>query len=466
MRSLKRALLALTVLASTPLALAPAPAVAQQPSGPERLALTIYNQNLALVEDVRRLTLPAGRSRQEFPGVSASIRPETVSLSGDGLSVVEQNFDFDLLTPDKLMTAAVGDEIGLVRINPATGGETELRARVLAANEGVVLQIGDRIEVLRDDGVPTRVIFDEVPANLRPRPTLSVTLNADRAGPRETTLSYLTTGLSWRADYVIDFDEAAGRMDLTGWITLTNQSGVTFTDADTRLVAGELNMLSGLGGGYGGRNNFGTDSGNAEDLADYYIYPIPERVTVANNQTKQVGLYAATGVPARKRYRSEFSGFGNRQPSSAEVAVVFDNSRASGLGRALPAGIVRVYMDDVGGQSRFVGEDGIGHTSAGAEVAITTGSAFDVTVQTTITDSEVIRIDQNNSRTRYEMAYDVRNARREPVTVEVRQTGLGRQGRLITESQTGERPNADTRVWQVRVPANGTTRITATFEIE
>lgn len=465
MRSPKRALLALTVLASMPLALTPAPVAAQQPSGPERLALTIYNQNLALVEDVRRLTLPAGRSRQEFPGVSASIRPETVSLSGAGLSVVEQNFDFDLLTPDKLMTAAVGDEIGLVRINPATGSETELRARVLAANEGVVLQIGDRIEVLRDDGVPTRVIFDGVPANLRPRPTLSVTLNADRAGPRETTLSYLTTGLSWRADYVIDFDEAAGRMDLTGWITLTNQSGVTFTDTDTRLVAGELNMLSGLGSGYRAQT-YGTDSGEAEDLADYYIYPIPERVTVANNQTKQVGLYAATGVPARKRYRAEFSGFGNRQPSSAEVAVVFDNSRASGLGRALPSGIVRVYMDDVSGQSRFVGEDGIGHTSAGAEVAITTGSAFDVTVQTTVLDSEIIRIDQNNSRTRYEMAYDVRNARREPVTVEVRQIGLGRNGRLISESQTGERPNADTRVWQVRVPANGTTRVTATFEIE
>ncbi|MFN9250797.1 MAG: DUF4139 domain-containing protein [Brevundimonas sp.] len=465
MRSPKRALLALTVLASMPLALTPAPVAAQQPSGPERLALTIYNQNLALVEDVRRLTLPAGRSRQEFPGVSASIRPETVSRSGAGLSVVEQNFDFDLLTPDKLMTAAVGDEIGLVRINPATGSETELRARVLAANEGVVLQIGDRIEVLRDDGVPTRVIFDEVPANLLPRPTLSVTLDADRAGPRETTLSYLTTGLSWRADYVIDFDEAAGRMDLTGWITLTNQSGVTFTDADTRLVAGELNMLSGLGSGYRAQT-YGTDSGEAEDLADYYIYPIPERVTVANNQTKQVGLYASTGVPARKRYRAEFSGFGNRQPSSAEVAVVFDNSRASGLGRALPSGIVRVYMDDVSGQSRFVGEDGIGHTSAGAEVAITTGSAFDVTVQTTVLDSEIIRIDQNNSRTRYEMAYDVRNARREPVTVEVRQIGLGRNGRLISESQTGERPNADTRVWQVRVPANGTTRVTATFEIE
>ncbi|MFN3352250.1 MAG: DUF4139 domain-containing protein [Brevundimonas sp.] len=459
MSSFKTALLALTVLTTAPAALA------QEPTGPERVSITIYNQNLALVEDVRRITLPAGRTRQEFPGVSASIRPETVSLSGEGLTVIEQNFDFDLLTPDKLMTAAVGDDIGLIRINPATGRETEQRARVLAANEGVVLQVGDRIEVLRDDGVPTRVIFDEVPQNLRPRPTLSVTLNAERAGPRETTLSYLTTGLSWRADYVIDFDEAAGRMDLTGWITLTNTSGATFTDANTRLVAGDLNMISGLGGNYGGQN-YGTDSDDAEGLADYYIYPIPERVTVANNQTKQVGLYAATDVPARKRYRSEFSGFGSYQPQSASVAVVFDNSRATGLGRALPGGVVRVYMDDVGGQSRFVGEDSIGHTSAGAEVAITTGSAFDVTAQPTVLNSEVVRIDQNNARTRYEMEYVVRNARREPVTVELRQSGLGRAGRVLAESQTSERPNADTRVWQVRVPANGSTRLTATFEVE
>src|SRR5690606_8819783 len=154
-----------------------------------------------------------------------------------GLSVVEQNFDFDLLTPAALMTSAVGEEIELVRINPGTGAEETVRARVLAANQGVVLQIGDRIEVLRDDGVPTRVIFDEVPANLRPRPTLSVTLDVDGGGARDATLSYLTTGLTWKADYVARFDEAGGRLDLTGWITITNSSGATFSDADTRVVA-------------------------------------------------------------------------------------------------------------------------------------------------------------------------------------------------------------------------------------
>ena len=156
-------------------------ALAQEPEGPERVALTIYNQNIALVEDVRTLNLPAGRTRQTFPGVSA--------------------------------------------------------ATVLAANQGVVLRIGDRVVVLRDDGVPTRVIFDEVPENLRPRPTLSVTLDAERAGPRETTLSYLTTGLQWKADYVARFDERAGRLDLTGWITVTNNSGSSFEQADTRVMA-------------------------------------------------------------------------------------------------------------------------------------------------------------------------------------------------------------------------------------
>ena len=146
------------------------------------VAVTIYNNNLALVQDTRQLDIPAGRSRQEFPDVSAQIRPETVTLTGDGVGIVEQNFDFDLLSPQALMQKAVGETITLVRTNPATGAETRERARVLAANGGVVLQIGERIEVLRDDGLPVRVIFDRVPENLRARPTLSVTV-AERARP-------------------------------------------------------------------------------------------------------------------------------------------------------------------------------------------------------------------------------------------------------------------------------------------
>ena len=225
---------------------AAAPLFAQDPVPPPGqtaqgdVAVTIYNNDRALVEDKRVLDLPAGRSRQEFRDVSAQIQPETVTLSGRGIGIVEQNFDFDLLSPSALMQNAVGQTITLVRVNPATGAETRERARVLAANGGVVLQIGDRIEVLRDDGLPARVIFDQVPPTLRARPTLSVTVDADGGGRRPVSLTYLTPGIGWSADYVALFDEAKGRMDVQGWVTLTNNSGTPYVNASTLLVAGAV----------------------------------------------------------------------------------------------------------------------------------------------------------------------------------------------------------------------------------
>ncbi len=451
-----------------------APAVAQQveegPGGPDRVSLTVYNQNIALVEDVRNLNVPAGRSRQEFPGVSASIRPETVGLSGRGLSVVEQNFDYDLLTPGKLMESAVGNEIGIVRTNPGSGAQSTERARVLAANQGVVLQIGDRIEVLRDDGVPTRVIFDGVPQNLRPRPTLSVTLDAKGAGRRETTLSYLTSGLTWKADYVARFDEKAGKLDLTGWVTLTNNSGATFSNAQTRVVAGDVNLIN--QGGYNPRppvrvsntRGNGTQSGGQGALADVYVYPLPEAVTVANNQTKQVGLIDAAGVPATKRYLRVVDGFYSaEEPIAAEVGVIFANGSGDAA-RALPAGVIRVYVKDEAGEPRFIGESQVDHSPAGSEIVVTTGDAFDVTVQPRLVSSErVSKRLVDYFRTRYAMEYTVRNARPEPVTVEVRQRGLGRDTELTDQSIEGDMRDARTVVWRVPVPANGETKLTATI---
>jgi len=461
---------ALAVLFGTPAA---AQTVQDGSGGPDAVSLTIYNQNIALVEDTRALTVPAGRSRREFPGVSASIRPETVGLSGRGLSVVEQNFDYDLLTPDKLMQSAVGEEIGIVRTNPGSGAQETQRATVLAANQGVVLQVGDHIEVLRDDGVPTRVIFDEVPANLRPRPTLSVTLDAEGAGRRDVTLTYLTTGLQWKADYVARFDERAGRLDLTGWITLTNQSGVTFSNADTRVVAGDVALIN-PNNPYGGRGypqpqrapvrGNGTEQGGAQGLADVYIYPLPEPVTVANNQTKQVGLLDVANVPAAKRYLFEADSFTTEtEPRAADVAVIFSNSRASGVGTQLPAGVARVYVNDEAGDPRFIGEDQVPHTPAGSDIVITTGQAFDVTVQPRVVSTQSApKPAYYRWRTRFEMQYTVRNARPEAVTVEVRQHGLGRDTQLSDQSIEGVVQDANTLVWRVPVPANGETVLTAT----
>src|SRR6204780_2284995 len=211
------------------------------------LSVTIYNDDLALVQDRRDIEVKDGRQRIEFQDVSAQRRRETVSLSAADIPIVEQNFDFDLLTPAKLMEKAVGQEVTIVRVNPATGAESREQAQVLATNSGVVRKIGKHIEVLRDDGLPVRVIFDKVPENLRARPTLSVTVTGAHAGLRHATLSYLTPGLGWKADYVALFDDGSGKIDVQGWVTLTNSSGTTYENAQTLLVAGSPSRVFGDG---------------------------------------------------------------------------------------------------------------------------------------------------------------------------------------------------------------------------
>ncbi|MGQ2932401.1 MAG: DUF4139 domain-containing protein, partial [Sphingopyxis sp.] len=244
----------------------------------------------SLVQDIRKLNIASGTSRIEFPDVSAQIQPETVSFAADGATIVEQNFDYDLLTPGKLMEKAVGETITLVRTNPATGAETRERAKVLSVNQGVVVQIGTRIEVLRDDGLPVRAIFDKVPENLRARPTLSITLDSQRAGVRDAAIRYLTGGMGWSADYVALFDEAKGSIDVQGWVTLSNSSGTTYRNADTLLVAGNPQGASGFGGGRG-RNirSAGTETADRERLGDFYLYPVG-RTTIADRQTKQINF--------------------------------------------------------------------------------------------------------------------------------------------------------------------------------
>lgn len=439
------------------------PGVAQPEQG--NLAVTIYNQNLALVQDTRQLNLPAGRSRQEFPNVSGQISPETVTLSAEGVGIVEQNFDFDLLSPSKLMEKAVGEEITLLRTNPATGAETRERARVLAVNGGVVLQIGNRIEVLRDDGLPVRAIFDRVPENLRARPTLSVTLESVRAGARPVTLSYLTPGMSWKADYVTLFDEAAGRIDVQGWVTLTNTTGTTFDNADTLLVAGDV------GGGYNQHNRGyrppppgnrpGTETPGRERLGDFYLYPLKERTTIANQQTKQVSFLDVAGAAGRRAYAFRNGWLGTLdQAASADTVLQFSSSRDQGLGDALPAGTVRVYMKDSRGNAQFVGENQIGHTPMGSDIAITTGQAFDVKVQPVVEKRERM----SNARWRTTMRYELTNARPQPVTVDLIQSGLWGDVRIVDESLRSTRRSADETMWRVAVPANGEATVTAIFD--
>ena len=435
------------------------------------VAVTIYNNDLALVQDKRDLLLPAGRSRQEFPDVSARIRAETVTLTGAGLGIVEQNFDYDLLSPTALMQKAVGETITLVRVNPATGAETRERARVLAANGGVVLQIGERIEVLRDDGLPVRVIFDKVPEGLRPRPTLSVTLTTPRAGRQPVTLTYLTPGLAWNADYVALFDEAAGRMDVQGWITLNNRSGTAYRNADVVLVAGAVGTSAGQGTPdryYGApppppMREAGTESAGRERVGDFYLYPLPQRTTIAQAQQKQVSFLDVAGTPAARAYEYRNPWLGSSdQPVSVNSVLRFSTGRSQGLGDALPAGTVRVYQRDTRGTPQFVGESRIGHTPMGSDLGLTTGQAFDIKVQPTV--EQRTRLSSDGSRWRTAMRYRLTNASPRAVTVILFQDGLWGDTRIVSESLKSERNSADAAIWRVQVPANGEASVSATFD--
>jgi hypothetical protein len=366
-----------------------------------------------------------------------------------------------------MMEKAVGHEVEIVRTNPGDGKETRETATVLSVNEGVVLRIGNRIEVLRDDGAPTRVIFNGVPENLRAQPTLSVTVDSAQAGPRKTTLSYLTRGLAWKADYVTLFDEAKGSLDVQGWITLNNNSGTTYPDAKLQLVAGHVQTADEQqqpwrqqqGRQYGGQA--GSEASTQARLADFYLYPLPQRTTVENNQTKQVGFLGANGVRARKAYVYRAGWFQTQQqPVHAEVVLDFMNSGAGGLGAPLPAGVVRVYARDPDGEPKFVGESRIDHTPQGSEILIKTGEAFDVTVQPTV----VSQTSQGKTKTRYALSYLIKNAKGEPVKVEIRQGGLWRDGKIVTESLPSKRIDAYTLGWEVPVAANGETTLTFTVD--
>ena len=467
------------------------------------LSVTIYNSGQALVQDIRQIAIPAGRVSIPFPDVSAMIRPETLSFSAADTAIVEQNFDFDLLTPAKLMEKAIGQTVTLIRTNPATGAETRERAIVLSTAGGAVVQIGDRIEVLRDDGLPVRVIFDRVPPNLRARPTLSVLLESARAGTRPASLRYLTPGLGWSADYVALYDEAGGTLDMQGWVTLTNNTGTGFHQADTLLVAGNPN-----GGGTvsarrptraipappsSGAIEPGTETADRKRLGDYYLYPIAGRTTIANNQTKQVSFLDVQGVPARRTYGRTLGWLNSdTQPVNVTSQIAFSSAREGGLGDALPAGTVRFYQRDTAGNPQFIGENMIGHTPMGSELTLATGDAFDVFVQaevesrSTITAAEYersaryrvtvngqqvreVEVDRAVDYYRTTMRYSFTNALPRAVDVELVQAGLdrgswGRDLRVTSEDVTGEQINADRRKYVVTVPANGERIVRVTYE--
>lgn len=439
----------------------------------QEVAVTIYNENLALVKDQRKLSLKRGASSLAFRDVSARMRPETAlmrSTSAPGsVSVLEQNFDFDLLTPQKLLEKYVGRSVSVIRTNVATGVETTEQAQVLSANAGVVLKIGNRIET----GIPGRIIYGDVPPNLRDRPTLVMALDNTGAQQQDLELSYLTGGLAWKADYVVELNATEDRLDISGWVTLTNTSGATYRNARLQLVAGDVNQVTPvMQGAVRAMAAPAPAMAKArsemveESLFEYHLYTLTRPTTIAENQTKQVSLLSASGVPARKElllrgndyyYQSSHGELG--QKIKVGVFVEFDNKESAQLGMPLPKGIIRVYKKDKAGNAQFIGEDRVDHTPRNETVRLKLGDAFDVTADKKQTDFKKL---SGTSRFNYvfESAYEVllKNAKKEAVTVTVQEPMPG-DWQIQSESHPHTKGSSNTAVWKVSVPAEGSTKL-------
>ena len=435
--------------------------VSSAASDREAVAVTVYNDDLALVKERRKVDLPAGLARLSLREVAAQMRPETALLravSGPALSLVEQNFDFDLLTPQKLLEKYVGREVTVIRSHPANDSERRERATVLAAGQGTVLRFADRIET----GVPGRLAFDSVPANLRDRPTLSVLLEA-AGGKQAVELSYLTAGLAWKADYVANLSTDGRSLDLNGWVTLTNRSGAGYDDATLQLVAGTVNRVRqadsrvfAMAAPAPARAK-GVEA-TQEALMDYHLYSFERPTSIADNQTKQLALLSAAAVPVRREYllagndwyyRERYGQIG--QKLKPAVFLEFDN-KGGQLGKPLPAGIVRVYARDSKGAAQFVGEDRIEHTAKNEKLKLRLGEAFDITAERKQTNYRRIADNVSESAWRIEL----RNAKDEAVTVKVQEPMPG-DWEMVQESQKHTKESARVASWNVVVPAGGTT---------
>jgi hypothetical protein len=441
------------------------------------VAVTIYNDDLALVRDRRQVTLPRGDAALALREVSARIRPETALLRSlshpEALAVYEQNFDFDLLTPGKLLEKYVGRDVQVVRTHPQTGVDQAETATVLAASDGVVLKVGDRIET----GLPGRLVFADVPPNLRDRPTLVVELASTSAARQQVELSYLTGGLGWQADYVAGLSADEKRLDLSGWVTLTNLSGTTYRNARLQLVAGDVNRvhdelrLQRTMIMEDAMVKAAAPAMVEEGLFEYHLYTLQRPTTLRENQTKQVALLAAGGVPLRKEYRlaggshyyqGRYGDLGEKL--KVGVFVEFDNRKADHLGIPLPKGVVRVYKEDRAGQPQFIGEDRIDHTPENETVRLRLGDAFDVTASRKQTDFRKLGGDSRYNY-RFESAFEIllNNAKDEAVTVTVIEPVPG-DWKVLGESHQHRKDAANAAVWEVPVPAKG--KATLTYRVE
>ena len=432
------------------------------------LSLTVYNSDIALVRDVRNLSLARGIGNLRFMDIAATVNPATVHFRSvtepSQVSVLEQNYEYDLLDPDKLLRKYVGREVTLIRNRQEAGTtrQDEVKALLLSYNTSPVWKIGN--EIVTGLGAD-HIRFPELPDSLYTRPTLIWTVQNDGAARHRVEASYLARSLAWNADYVLTVARDDKAADLNGWVTLTNNSGTAFKNAKLQLVAGDLNRVRQQLNKMQERSDRAPMAAVAEDrmsqesFSDYHLYTVGRKTTINNSQTKQVSMLEGTDVPTIKRYVVEGQNYyyhnqmhpGSPIKDSVQVFYQFRNEEKAGLGMPMPAGVLRVYQQDSKGGVQFVGEDRIMHTPKDETLNIKIGNAFDVVCERNQTDFEKIASNV------YELEYEItlRNHKASAINVEVNEP-VGGTWRMITSSHQWTKTSAWAAQFKVPVAADGT----------
>src|SRR5215510_5343279 len=468
MKRLTRFIFAVALIwAATAAALAQSLEQATTSRDRQSVNITVYNSNLGLVRETRRLTLSPGRIALRFADVTAQIRPETVHLASltapASLRILEQNYQYDLLNPAKLLDKFVGREITLVlrRYQNNTESFEPVQATLLSNNGGQVWRINGQIVINPTNIAEMR--FPDIPKNLVATPTLVWDVENHESHAQTVEASYLSGGLNWRADYVLLVNNEDTKGDLQGWVTLTNSSGATFEDARLQLVAGDVNRVREEPRTYDALRAGAVAKSEAEfqeqGFFEYHLYTLQRPTTVRDNETKQVSLLEAAGFDVKKEFvlngqRYYYTGYNNPgQPIKEKVGVYmqFRNSQQNKLGMPLPACTIRLYKKDDKGNQQFIGEDRIDHTPKDEDVRVKVGDAFDIVAERKQTDFKVLA-----SGHLYEYAYEIkiRNHKEGPITVVVNEP-IGGDWEMVSSTFTAKKTAAFAAQFNVPVPRDG-----------
>jgi hypothetical protein len=441
----------------------------------ERLSLnvTVYNGGAALIHDRRVVPLEEGLNRIAWRDVSAQMDATSAILEPVGgtnlIGVREQNFDYDLLDPQALLQKFVGREVTVVHEARFSGDrDTRETAEILSVNGGIVLKYKDGIET----GVRGHIVFPDSGGAFRERPTLVLQVESEHALSQTLDLSYMTSGMTWRADYVGVVSADGSRLGLTGLVTLSNTSGESYENARLQLVAGNVNIAE----AQGALRTIARVTSSAgkslvapmqqENYYEYHLYTLARPTTILDNETKQLTLLTAQNVPIRETlelrgspdyYRSAEPDIGDRIPVGAYVS--FEN-RGGELGVPLPGGIVRLYKNDSHGLSQFLGSDQIDHTPKNETVRLHVGDSFDVTARKKQTDFHQWPNCSNDSS--YQIVLSNAKATEQNVLVVEPIPG---DWQITDENVPHAKSSASTASWNLRVPADGRSTLTYTAHV-